>query len=740
MDTKVPLVLPNRSNGVWLVQFSIVTLETPVPGSDEEDVFYSLEENMQLDEDLKHEQDFMDEVLMENKEQLQAIVSPPSSNDPIPSPKVSLVAKHPPPPINFGRPRRIIPPVPDYYGIPEEQAAKIDAEFDEAWAWAMEAAAPATAEALLVESEKRNRDRSVSSPVSNESRKPSTKSIPSMQVVLEESSGGPNAALTPPSKSKRKSKIAVPEDDNAIEGGSETSSGLSLPDIPYPQVILGELIEAEFTYCAHLDRMRKTIVPLLKAKLNSDVLANQLNRIAALHGTLLKAMTFTSEEEEDDQSLIKRVISALQIISSGQFKKTYIDFAQHSKRLHSALLNTLISQGTESNVFKMSSKTNLSRTQSSKRVNIPVGKKLFRKGFTSGEDLCKPVRHINNLRDSLALLVQSCEIYRPEELEKLEKIKLGLDEVTSDEFWKAQDDLLQTNYLVEAERQLRMNNIHFSGPDSGREVIRDGRVFKSSLVLKRLVPTRVVLFNDMIMWMNDETSEFMGFLVLSEGIRVSTDPLHPCQFQLLTEDEKTSKVKAICFQCKREATKSMWVYCIQRVLTIRMNQKDKIADTFAEESNAPSAPEETFNASLAKFINTNSRSPKDLVLLEKLGKGAFGEVYKAFDRSSDSEVAVKVIFVRSESGQQSVLREIEIQGKCKHPNIVQFRKCFGPDDLNRYWMVLSYCEYGSLFSVTRLIKSPFTENEAKYIAFCMLSGLDYLHELGVIHRDISKFF
>ena len=61
-----------------------------------------------------------------------------------------------------------------------------------------------------------------------------------------------------------------------------------------------------------------------------------------------------------------------------------------------------------------------------------------------------------------------------------------------------------------------------------------------------------------------------------------------------------------------------------------------------------------------------------LRIVERIGEGAFGEVYRAFDPRRDGEVALKVLRpgVSSEPPQVRVIRESRNLGRVQHPNVV----------------------------------------------------------------------
>ncbi|KAI8921345.1 kinase-like domain-containing protein [Powellomyces hirtus] len=119
-----------------------------------------------------------------------------------------------------------------------------------------------------------------------------------------------------------------------------------------------------------------------------------------------------------------------------------------------------------------------------------------------------------------------------------------------------------------------------------------------------------------------------------------------------------------------------------------------------------------------------------------LGKGAFGCVYAALNMTTGEVVAVKQIRTKNiiASDMTLIMAEIDLLKELHHPNIVKylgFSKT--PSSLN---IIMEYCENGSLSSISRKF-GKFTEKLVAFYTAQVLDGLVYLHEQGVIHRDIK---
>ena len=84
--------------------------------------------------------------------------------------------------------------------------------------------------------------------------------------------------------------------------------------------------------------------------------------------------------------------------------------------------------------------------------------------------------------------------------------------------------------------------------------------------------------------------------------------------------------------------------------------------------------------------------PENLELVERLGKGSYGSVYKARDRDTGEVVAAKRIVLprQDEEGYRAVQREISVLQECKHPNVVRYKASHKLGD-RHLWIVMEYC-------------------------------------------------
>ena len=124
----------------------------------------------------------------------------------------------------------------------------------------------------------------------------------------------------------------------------------------------------------------------------------------------------------------------------------------------------------------------------------------------------------------------------------------------------------------------------------------------------------------------------------------------------------------------------------------------------------------------------------DYAILQELGKGGYGRVYKVEHTITGRREAMKIL-AATNSGEESerFLREIRLQASLSHPNIAVVHTAFWVnDDLA---LICELLEGQSLQQLLDQQQPPPTQ--AKDILAQVLDALSYAHARGIIHRDIS---
>ncbi len=125
-------------------------------------------------------------------------------------------------------------------------------------------------------------------------------------------------------------------------------------------------------------------------------------------------------------------------------------------------------------------------------------------------------------------------------------------------------------------------------------------------------------------------------------------------------------------------------------------------------------------------------------ILEKLGQGGMGTVYKARHLVFNEIRAIKIVSAELASNPDFLERfrtEAIIMRRLRHPTAVRVKDIDKTDD-NRPFLVMEYIEGNSLREVLAR-RGPLPIPEALEIASQVCSALSAAHEMGILHRDIK---
>ncbi|HEY3162688.1 MAG TPA: protein kinase [Vicinamibacterales bacterium] len=126
-----------------------------------------------------------------------------------------------------------------------------------------------------------------------------------------------------------------------------------------------------------------------------------------------------------------------------------------------------------------------------------------------------------------------------------------------------------------------------------------------------------------------------------------------------------------------------------------------------------------------------------LTLLERLGGGTYGEVYRAWDRQLEREVALKLLRaqgVGDDPETSRITREGRLLARVRHPNVITVHGVDVHDGRVGLWMELLR---GQTLEQLLNTRGAFGAREAALVAIDLCRALAALHAAGLLHRDVK---
>jgi eukaryotic-like serine/threonine-protein kinase len=127
----------------------------------------------------------------------------------------------------------------------------------------------------------------------------------------------------------------------------------------------------------------------------------------------------------------------------------------------------------------------------------------------------------------------------------------------------------------------------------------------------------------------------------------------------------------------------------------------------------------------------------DFQLLQRMGHGGFGEVYRAWDPVLEREVALKLLLPRGLDPEQefaSIVAEARAMARIRHPNIVSVYGVDRRDGRVGFW---SEFVRGHTLTAVIAMQGPVDEKTTAQIGVSLCDALAAVHNAGLLHRDIK---
>ncbi|HVS03458.1 MAG TPA: protein kinase, partial [Thermoanaerobaculia bacterium] len=191
--------------------------------------------------------------------------------------------------------------------------------------------------------------------------------------------------------------------------------------------------------------------------------------------------------------------------------------------------------------------------------------------------------------------------------------------------------------------------------------------------------------------------------------------------------------------------------CFQKAVALRRDHRDageRLERLQQAARDAESRPNTSDTAPLAQAdVEAAAQKPGALRLgatlanryriLDELGRGGMGRVYKAHDRELGETVAIKTLVSHGGDGsseEERLLREVQICRRITHPNVVRVY------DIGRFpggiFVTMEYLQGATLDRVLR-DEAPLPLQRVRELLAQILAGLAAAHSLKVVHRDLK---
>ena len=169
----------------------------------------------------------------------------------------------------------------------------------------------------------------------------------------------------------------------------------------------------------------------------------------------------------------------------------------------------------------------------------------------------------------------------------------------------------------------------------------------------------------------------------------------------------------------------------------KFKRRNKKSTTLVEKSRMESKFKEEMklNVKTQTLIEEQRGDPsKKYKVVKRLGDGSYGTVYSVVNIQTNATVAMKKIekVKENEIDDLEIKNEIDILKKLDHPNIVKIYEFY--NTLTDFYIVTEYCKKGELYGY---IKNTYSENQLAVLFYQVFSGLCYLHDHHILHRDLK---
>jgi tetratricopeptide (TPR) repeat protein/tRNA A-37 threonylcarbamoyl transferase component Bud32 len=146
---------------------------------------------------------------------------------------------------------------------------------------------------------------------------------------------------------------------------------------------------------------------------------------------------------------------------------------------------------------------------------------------------------------------------------------------------------------------------------------------------------------------------------------------------------------------------------------------------------------ETFQTGVLKELATGSTFAGRYQVIEELGKGGMGRVYKVIDEKIKEKIALKLLKPEISTDEQAIERfsnELRLSRKISHRHVCRMFDL--GEARGTHYITMEYVSGEDLKSILRMM-GPMSAGKVVFIAKQVAEGLAEAHRLGVVHRDLK---
>eukprot|EP00756_Hemistasia_phaeocysticola_P044832 Hpha_TRINITY_DN1861_c0_g1::TRINITY_DN1861_c0_g1_i1::g.170632::m.170632/K07359/CAMKK2; calcium/calmodulin-dependent protein kinase kinase 2 len=133
-------------------------------------------------------------------------------------------------------------------------------------------------------------------------------------------------------------------------------------------------------------------------------------------------------------------------------------------------------------------------------------------------------------------------------------------------------------------------------------------------------------------------------------------------------------------------------------------------------------------------------------VIQEIGRGSYGKVKLVVHMASDGLFAIKIMnksilsrvkkdILGKTTALDDVLQEVAIMKQLDHPNVVKMHEVINDPESNKLYLIMDYLERGPVYRVGA--DTPLAPSVIRDHLKDICKGLDYLHQVGIIHRDVK---